>query len=94
MGDFNADFKYRFGEELVSFTADNALQISDGILLGTGLVFSTILAKHMTLCRGLIMQCALTLHIGMFYLVMPSMILHLVIIFLYKLYIILNKVNR
>ena len=33
-GDFNADFKCRFGEELMHFTADNALQISDGILRG------------------------------------------------------------
>ena len=39
MGDFNADFKCRFGEELMSFTADNALQISDGILLGYCPVF-------------------------------------------------------
>ena len=29
MGDVNADFKCRFGEELMSFTADNALQISE-----------------------------------------------------------------
>ena len=34
MGDFNADFKCRFGEELMYVTADNALQISDGILRG------------------------------------------------------------
>ena len=34
MGDFNADFKFRFGEELMYFTADNALQISDGVLRG------------------------------------------------------------
>ena len=34
MGDLNADFKCIFGEELMSFTADNALQISDGILRG------------------------------------------------------------
>ena len=32
MGDFNADFKCRFGEELMYFTADNAKQISEGIL--------------------------------------------------------------
>ena len=34
MDDFNADVKCRFGEELMSFTADNALQTSDGILSG------------------------------------------------------------
>ena len=34
MGDFNADFKCRFGEELIYFAADNALQISDGMLRG------------------------------------------------------------
>ena len=34
MGDFNADFKCRFGEGLMYFTAENALQISDGILRG------------------------------------------------------------
>ena len=34
MGDFNADFCVCiFGEELMFFTAENALQISDGILL-------------------------------------------------------------
>ena len=32
MGDCNADFKCRFGEELMYFIVDRALQISDGIL--------------------------------------------------------------
>ena len=57
MDDFNADFKYRFGEELMSFTADdNALQISHGILRWyRSVFFKSILAEHMALCRGLIM---------------------------------------
>ena len=55
MGDFNADFKCRFGEESMSFTADNALQISDGILRGYRSGFPPISAKHMALYRGLIM---------------------------------------
>ena len=33
-GDFNVDFKCRFGEEFMYYTADNALQIYDGILRG------------------------------------------------------------
>ena len=90
MGDFNADLKCRFGEELMSFTADNALQISDGILRGYRSVFSPIFAKHMALCRGLIMWCALAVHIGM--LLSCDTLNDLVIMFLYKLYIILNKV--
>ena len=32
MGDFNAHCKCRFGEDLMYFTSDNALQIYDGIL--------------------------------------------------------------
>ena len=76
----------------MSFTADNAQQISDGILRRYWSDISPILAKPMVLFRGLIMWCALALHVGMFYLVIHLMILHLVIIFLYKLYIILNKV--
>ena len=40
MGDFNADFNCRFGEELIYFAADNALQISDVYYVGTGLIFS------------------------------------------------------
>ncbi len=49
MGDFNADFKCRFGKELMYFTADNALQISDGILRGyrSG-VFTYISEAHGT----------------------------------------------
>ena len=54
MSDFNADFKRRFGEELIHFTADNALRISDGILRGyRSDFFLHILAKHMVPCRGL-----------------------------------------
>ena len=49
MGDFNADFKCRFGEELMSFTADNALQISDGILRGLmSDLFTYISEAHVT----------------------------------------------
>ena len=43
MGDFNADFKCRFGEE--SFTDDNALQISDGILRGYRSDFFTYISE-------------------------------------------------
>ena len=34
MGDFNADFKRRFGQELRTFANENELHISDGILHG------------------------------------------------------------
>ena len=54
MGDFNADFKCRFGEELVYFTADTTLQIYDDILRGYWSDLLPILAKNMVLCRGLI----------------------------------------
>ena len=45
MGDFNAAFKCRFGEELMYFTADNALQISDGILRGYRSDFFTYISE-------------------------------------------------
>ena len=57
MGDFNVDFKCIFGEELMYFTADNALQKLMVYYVGrpTGLMFSPILAKHMVLFCGLTM---------------------------------------
>ena len=44
-GDFNADFMCRFGEELMSFTAENALHISDGILRGYRSDFFTYISE-------------------------------------------------
>ena len=42
IGDFNADFKCRFVEEFMYFTADNALQIYDGLLRGYRSDFFTL----------------------------------------------------
>ena len=46
MSDFNADFECRFGEELMYFTADNALQISDVILRGYRSDFVTYISEE------------------------------------------------
>ena len=43
MGDFNADFKRRFGHELRTFANENELHISDGILPGFDSGFYTLL---------------------------------------------------
>ena len=45
MGDFNADFNCKFGEELMYITADNSQQISDGILRGYRSDFFTYISE-------------------------------------------------
>ena len=63
MGDFNADSKCRFGEELMYFTADNALPISDGILRGYWSDFFTYISEaHGTASRLDYVVCTGTAH--------------------------------
>ena len=45
MGDFNADFKRRFGQELRTFANENELHISDGILHGFDSDFYTYISE-------------------------------------------------
>ena len=44
MGEFNADFKRRFGQELRTFANENELHISDGILHGFDSDFYTYIS--------------------------------------------------
>ena len=70
MGDFNADFKRRFGQELRTFANESELHISDGILHGFDSDFYTYISvKRIRLSLGWITLCVPEQPIGTFYLV-------------------------
>ena len=70
MGDFNADFKRRFGQELRTFANENELHISDGILHGFDCDFYTHLSEaHSSVSWLDHVKCVPEHPIGILYLV-------------------------